>query len=309
MDLNLKKRVWLDCDISAGLFIKDIDDAIALGYALLSRTEIELVGVSTVFGNTSAEKSSKIATRLINASHRPTLRVHQGANSTCDESTSPAETALLEALSEGNLTIILTGPCTNLARVVSKHPSVIPQITSVLLLGGHWDGQPAQIGPRNSKFPDKNLDWDFASLILLIHAKLPLTFLPVSAIRSEFWSESDFSRLSGNNITWSWLSSLGKEWSRLWKLLFAVDGAIIWDVYLVALAFKPDSFKSCPVTLSTVEKKNYASFPMNVLWPAKSLPSLHLNETSESTPFRAVTSLEKNLKDCILDEILKSNLT
>jgi inosine-uridine nucleoside N-ribohydrolase len=63
-------RLWIDTDLGT-----DVDDALALAYALKHR-EIELVGVSTVFGD--VELRSQMANELLRIAGRPEVPVLTG---------------------------------------------------------------------------------------------------------------------------------------------------------------------------------------------------------------------------------------
>ncbi len=63
-------RIWLDTDLGS-----DVDDALALAYAL-RHPEIELVGVSTVFGDVGLR--TRIAVRLLDIAGRSEIPVRTG---------------------------------------------------------------------------------------------------------------------------------------------------------------------------------------------------------------------------------------
>jgi len=75
-------RVWIDTDAACGAGARtDPDDCFALAY-LLGRDDLDIVGVSTVFGNAPLEETDRI-TRLVLAleqdSTKPPIPVYRGA--------------------------------------------------------------------------------------------------------------------------------------------------------------------------------------------------------------------------------------
>ena len=139
-----------------------VDDALALLLALAS-PEVELVGVSTVAGNVPLHRTTDNTLRLLQwAGHadvpvyagaeRPLVRdavaaddVHGatglGAAHLPKAHTSPAGDGVEFLLSTlqarpGEVTLVATGPLTNLARAEAQVPGVLRQARQVVIMGG-----------------------------------------------------------------------------------------------------------------------------------------------------------------------------
>jgi inosine-uridine nucleoside N-ribohydrolase len=78
-------KVWIDYDISYGQIANEIDDGYALIHAILAERHlksIEIVGVSSVHGNTADMKFQMSATfKIFNQLGRQNLNFYTGANS------------------------------------------------------------------------------------------------------------------------------------------------------------------------------------------------------------------------------------
>ncbi|HMV69140.1 MAG TPA: nucleoside hydrolase [Myxococcota bacterium] len=72
------ERVWLDVDPSIGLPGKDIDDGVATLLAFVS-PEVEVVGVSVVYGNAPVDLGLPIALEMAALRGPPGLPVVAGA--------------------------------------------------------------------------------------------------------------------------------------------------------------------------------------------------------------------------------------
>jgi inosine-uridine nucleoside N-ribohydrolase len=146
--------VVLDCDPGH-------DDAIALLLALAS-PEVELVGVTTVSGNQTVDKTTANALRILELAGRPEIPVSAGADrplvrerfvaayvhgeSGLDgPDLPPAKGAptgkhavefIAEALAERPLTLVPTGPLTNVALLLALHPELAERIERIVLMGG-----------------------------------------------------------------------------------------------------------------------------------------------------------------------------
>ncbi len=147
--------IILDCDPGH-------DDAIALLLALAS-PELELVGVTTVSGNQTLEKTTANALRVLELAGRarhpgrtraPTRRSSASATSPRTCTASPVSTGptcrrrprsratehavefLADAIRarDGKLTLVPTGPLTNIALLLALHPDARPE--RIVLMGG-----------------------------------------------------------------------------------------------------------------------------------------------------------------------------
>jgi pyrimidine-specific ribonucleoside hydrolase len=146
--------IILDCDPGH-------DDAIAILLALAS-PEIELVGITTVSGNQTLDKTTANALRVLEFAGRADVPVHAGADrpfvrerdvaahvhgeSGLDgpdlppPSRAPREGHAVDYLAEeirrreGKVTLVPTGPLTNIGLLLSLHPDARPE--RIVLMGG-----------------------------------------------------------------------------------------------------------------------------------------------------------------------------
>jgi inosine-uridine nucleoside N-ribohydrolase len=144
-------RIVLDCDPGH-------DDAIALLLALAS-PEVDLVGVTTVHGNTSLQKTTRNALRVLELAGRGDVPVAAGAErpiarepfvaeyvhgqsgldgpSLPAPRTEPVGQDAVDFLAERigpDVVLVPTGPLTNVALLLDRHPDVRPE--RIVLMGG-----------------------------------------------------------------------------------------------------------------------------------------------------------------------------
>jgi pyrimidine-specific ribonucleoside hydrolase len=147
-------QIILDCDPGH-------DDAIALLLALAS-PEVELLGVTTVCGNQTLDKTTANALRVLEFANRTDIPVHAGADrpllrevrvaahvhgeSGLDgPELPPAQTQVRDRHAvdfiadqirahDGAVTLVPTGPLTNIALLLALHPDAIPH--RIVLMGG-----------------------------------------------------------------------------------------------------------------------------------------------------------------------------
>lgn len=139
-----------------------VDDALAIMLALQS-PEVELLGISTVFGNVPLNQATRNALQVLELMGRDEIPVYVGAGEPLvrklvhaaavhgesglgdavlpDPEMLPAGNAL-DFLIEGiqarpsEVIVVATGPLTNLALVEKKQPGILDQARRVLVMGG-----------------------------------------------------------------------------------------------------------------------------------------------------------------------------
>ena len=152
----MKHKIILDCDPGH-------DDAIAILLAA-RHPEIDLLAITTVAGNQSVEKTTRNALKvcsLANIRHipiamgmdRPLVRpakhapdIHGESGMDGPQIPDPhieldprhAVDLLIELLlsSDGDITLVPTGPLTNIAAALRREPAIVPKIKAISLMGG-----------------------------------------------------------------------------------------------------------------------------------------------------------------------------
>lgn len=151
----MARRVILDCDTGT-------DDAVAIMLAAL-HPGLDLVGVSTVFGNHSVAATTDHTLRVLTHVGRADVPVHAGAagplaprpvplddrvlpplslpgppSGPAPRSTAqpPAAEWLAAELVSRPATIVATGPATNLAAALALEPGITDAVEEVVFLGG-----------------------------------------------------------------------------------------------------------------------------------------------------------------------------
>jgi inosine-uridine nucleoside N-ribohydrolase len=147
--------VLIDCDPGH-------DDAMALLLALAS-PELELLGVTTVHGNTTLDRTTANALRVLELAGRSDVPVAAGAERPLvgepavasdvhgesgldgpelpEPTTAPVEAHAVDFLAARldeapATTLIATGPLTNVALLLARHPRAAGRIERIVLMGG-----------------------------------------------------------------------------------------------------------------------------------------------------------------------------
>jgi purine nucleosidase len=194
--------IYLDCDTG-------IDDALAIGL-LLAHPEVTLAGIGTVDGNTSAAQATANTLGLLELAGRTDIPVATGGVRAFgggaphvhggngvggvvlpDKATADPRTAVgllldLARRYPGELHVLATGPCTNLAAALTAEPALPSVIASVTVMGGA-----VRVPGNVSGRAEANIGGDPAAAGVVLAAPWPLTLVPLDVSMNHRWSVAD----------------------------------------------------------------------------------------------------------------------
>ncbi|MCU1557929.1 MAG: hypothetical protein JWN09_1924 [Microbacteriaceae bacterium] len=204
--------VLVDCDTG-------VDDAMALLY-LLARDDIDVVGITTVFGNNTAAQCAHNTLRVLElvgrrdipvavGAERPLvgevtyLATHVHGNDGLGDSGLPMEVStavsdlsaveLIDRLSfehAGRLRILAVAPLTNIARALETIPDLTDRIVDIVIMGGAAD-----VAGNQSPAAEANIIHDPEAAQLVISAAWPTTLVPLDVTMVEVLTERHRSML------------------------------------------------------------------------------------------------------------------
>ncbi len=208
-DARAPVPVLLDCDPGH-------DDAIAILLALAS-PELQVLGITTVGGNASLERVTENALRVLALAGRPDIPVAAGAahplrgplrtaahvhgESGLEGPALPAPlsspvaedaVAFLARTIAGHpaaVTLVPTGPLTNVATLLANHPELRPKITRICLMGG-------AIGEGNqTPAAEFNIWVDPEAADVVFGAGIPVTMMSLDVTHQAIVWEEEYRRL------------------------------------------------------------------------------------------------------------------
>ena len=216
-----KYNVLIDTDIG-----DDIDDALALALALRS-PEIELRGVTTVFGDTL--RRAHLASHLLHIFGREDIPIAAGRQEPLQLRHRPSgvpQAAILDRNEEfsvlgncsgpelivqtamaypGRLTLLCLGPLTNVALALSIEPRLFMAIRSIIMMGGS-SGAP---------LPEWNVRNDAKAAQMVLAAGVPVTLVGWNITRRCQLQEHDIEALrNAHSPQTRLLSQLVAVWQR-----------------------------------------------------------------------------------------------
>ncbi len=162
-----------DCDNTMGLPRKEIDDGLALLY-LLDRLDIELLGVTTTFGNGAIGEVYPQTVQLLRDLGTSDMLVYEGEGEQGQAPTKAARfLAETAAESPGEITLLATGPVGNLRAAAELDPDFFHNLKQVVCTGGYL--HPLRIGWRD--LPELNLSADAEAAHSVLYAECPVTLM------------------------------------------------------------------------------------------------------------------------------------
>ena len=154
--MSEKRKVILDCDPGH-------DDAISIILAA-SSDRIQIEGITTVAGNVEVEKTTLNALKVCDllgldvpvarGAEQPLVKtrefapdIHGDSGSRWTSATESSEKKVIDQhavdfiierllASDGEITLVPTGPLTNIALAIQKEPAIVEKIREIVLMGG-----------------------------------------------------------------------------------------------------------------------------------------------------------------------------
>ncbi|MGH9304348.1 MAG: nucleoside hydrolase [Acidimicrobiales bacterium] len=233
------RRVWIDTDPAVGVPGADVDDGYAILQALRS-PELDIVGISTTFGNAPLDVAHRLAAELLVVAGA-TVPLHRGAASASERGApSEASEALAEALSAGPLTVLALGPLTNVATLLLTHPDLAGQIVEVVAVAGRRPGQRFTVGGRGP-LADFNFECDpEAASALLDAAGVPVTLAGFEVATHAVFSPAHVARLAAGPPPARWLAERSGGWLDFWAEHLGTCGFHPFDTLAVGCLVVPE---------------------------------------------------------------------
>ncbi len=233
-------RVIFDCDNTMGLEACDFDDGLSLLY-LLGSKNIDLLGITCSFGNSTQNAVYDNTCQLVNAWGLDTLKVVKGAISP-DCRISEASHFLVEQAERyvGELHLLATGSLSNLLGAYHLDPLFFEKIASISLMGGIT--QDLLVGDKPMDELNFSVDPE-AALTVLQKGKNVRIATAQSCLDSyfpedEFWEYMDKSESPVAKV----LPKLMKPWLDYGEKVWGLKGYINWDILAASQLVKPELF-------------------------------------------------------------------
>lgn len=256
----------MDCD-------PGLDDAIALLFAMASPDEIDLLGITTVFGNGPANQTQENARRICELAGKRDVKVFNGCprsmfnrNPKMDSNYTdvdihgetglggcklPTPTMPLQSLhsvrfivdtllnAKEPITLAPTGPLTNIACAFIEAPQIKSKIKEIVLMGG-------SIGLGNiNPSAEYNFSCDPQSAYVVFQSGVPIVMMGLDVTRQTQTSEEWLKSISDMKtpVSQAVVDMLSYFYRHNAILEPGVEGGVLHDPNVIAYLLKPELYK------------------------------------------------------------------
>ncbi|GAB6137768.1 nucleoside hydrolase [Halanaerobaculum tunisiense] len=244
-------KILFDCDNTMGLQEKDVDDGLAFFY-LLGRDDIQLEGITSVFGNGSLEQVKKATTQLLKELAINELPFYSGAEDKNDLNTAAAQ-FLVEQAQElaGEITLLATGPLTNLKAAYQLDNDFFTYFKEIIVMGGITE----ELSFNGQVIDELNFSCDPEATKLVLEAGVPVTVASGNLCLDAFFGPTEWERLTTEESSrYQYLADYITDWYQFGEELIGKPGFYMWDVVAALYITNPKLYTSQYYTLqSTTE--------------------------------------------------------
>ncbi len=257
----MSTKIVIDCDPGH-------DDAIAILLALAS-AEVELVGVTTVAGNQTLDKTTRNALVTLEVGGRGDIPVAAGADAPlsrelrtaahvhgesgldgpelAEPRAQPVAEHAVDFLAEvidGGTVLVPTAPLTNLALLLERHPEVRGRIEHIVWMGG-------AIGEGNvTPAAEFNAFVDPEAAAVVFASGIPITMIGLDVTHKALFTRAHAERLREAGRAGRFVAELSDFFQRFHERSYGFEGSPIHDAMAVAHVIDP--------TLVTTRRANVA---------------------------------------------------
>lgn len=266
-----KRRIIIDCDPGQ-------DDAIALFLAMASPQELGILGITAVAGNVPLPLTQRNVRQMCDIAGRTGIPVHAGCERPMVRELLTAEKVhgntgidgieivdpqtplqeqhavdfiveTLRAADEGSVTLVPTGPLTNIGTVLDRAPDVLPKIEQLVIMGGAM-----REGGNYSPSAEFNILVDPHAADIVFNCGRPIVSMGLDVTHQVLSTRARVARIKEldnpvADATAGMLSFFERHDSRK----YGVEGAPLHDPCTIAWLLQPDLFKGreCNLTVET----------------------------------------------------------
>lgn len=268
-----KTKIILDCDPGH-------DDAVAVLLAGSSEA-IDLLGITVVAGNQTLEKTAKNALRVVQwlgldvpvyaGCGQPMIRekviagdIHGESGldgpvfPPLDRDVQPMHAVeyMIRTLldSDGDITVVTTGPMTNLAMAMRMEPRIVEKIQRIVLMGGSY--QNGNVTPA----AEFNIFADADAAYVCFTSGRPITMVGLDVTRKVLCYPEIVERMAkvGNKASQLFVDLMG-HFCKTQKEIFGWEGGPLHDPVTVAALIDPTLLTTKPMN-AQIENRSVQSY-------------------------------------------------
>ena len=240
-----------------------VDDAMAIFYAL-SSPELDVVGLTTIFGNATTETTTYNALALLEMAGRSDIPVARGADTPLVASyggpvdfvhgadgqgnAAPTKSAVDQSAAEfivrtvmaapGEIMLVPVGPLTNIALAMRLEPRLTENVREIVLMGGNGFC-PGNVNPS----AEANIWNDPEAADIVFGAACPITMAGLDVTHKVQMTTVDIARIGTmDNPRAAHLARILPFYVAFHAKYDALDGIFVHDSTAISYLLSPDAF-------------------------------------------------------------------
>jgi len=266
-----KRKLIIDCDPGQ-------DDAVMLLLALACPDEFDILGITAVAGNVPLELTQRNARIMCELAGRTDISVFAGCDKPMRHALITAENVhgqtgidgvdiyepalplqdkhavdfivgTLLGAEDNSITLVPTGPLTNIGEAMSREPAILAKIRDIVLMGGAM-----REAGNTTPSAEFNILEDPDAAHIVMHCGRPLTIVPLDVTHQVLVSRARIEQIRTlNNPVGTAIVGMLEFFNRFDSKKYGSDGAPLHDPCTIAYLLKPELFegKVCNVEVET----------------------------------------------------------
>lgn len=266
-----KRTIIIDCDPGQ-------DDAVMLLLALACPDVFDVIGVTTVAGNVPLNLTQRNARIMCELAGKTDIPVFAGCDKPMSHELITAENVhgktgidgvdvyepamplqdqhavdfiieTLMAAEDESITLVPTGPLTNIGQALSQQPGIRPKIREIVMMGGAM-----REGGNTTPSAEFNILEDPHAAQLVMQCGRPLTVVPLDVTHQVLVSRDRLEQIRQiNSPVGEAVVGMMEFFNRFDSEKYGSDGAPLHDPCTIAYLLKPELFtgKMCNVEIET----------------------------------------------------------
>jgi inosine-uridine nucleoside N-ribohydrolase len=244
-----------------------IDDAMAIFYALCS-PELDVIGLTTIFGNAHTTTCTRNALKLLEIAGRTDIPVAEGAHAPLaqafrgpaafvhgddgqgDVGLDPPTTTAVDAdaatfivdqvmAAPGEITLVPIGPLTNIAAALSAEPRLAANLAGIVLMGGN-----AFVNGNASPAAEANVINDPEAADVVFAADCPLVMAGLDVTEQTLMTNADLAAYSTmDNPMAAHIAAITPYYANFYRQRLGLDGIHIHDSTCISYLIAPQHFE------------------------------------------------------------------
>jgi purine nucleosidase/pyrimidine-specific ribonucleoside hydrolase len=252
--------IVLDCDPGQ-------DDAIAILLAVAS-PEVDVRALTTVAGNQTLDKTTRNALKVLELAGRTDIPVAAGAQAPlrrplqtaayvhCESglegpnlpepTVSPVKAHAVDLLADTlqpGVILVATGPLTNVAELLERHPGMRGRIEAMVWMGGAIGAGNATPAAEFNAFVDPE------AAAVVFASGIPLTMIGLDVTHMALFGRSHIDRLRPACRAGRFVAELSDFFLPIYEQRYGLAGAPIHDAMAVAQVLDPTLVTTCHVNV------------------------------------------------------------